>query len=137
MFLLDTNVISELRQGKANQSPEVRRWAALQASSRLYLPAIAILELETGVLRLERRDPRQGAQLRIWLNGVRAAFEGRILPFTDKTAVLCALLYVPDPQSERDAMIAAMAIEHSFNVVTRNVDDFKATGAGLLNPWSA
>jgi predicted nucleic acid-binding protein len=110
MFLLDTNVISELRQGKPNQSAEVRNWAAQHRASMLYLSAITILELEKGILLLERRTPPQGAALRVWLTGVRKAFAGRILPFTEQAASLCAALHVPDPRSERDAMIAATAL---------------------------
>ena len=135
MFVLDTNVISELRHGKPNQSPDVRAWAAAQPTSKLYLSAITILELEIGIQALERRSPPQGSALRAWLTGVRAAFAGRILPFTDNTATVCASLHVPDPRSERDAMIAATAIEHRFTVVTRNVQDFANTGVTLVNPW--
>lgn len=137
MFVLDTNVISELRHGKPHQSAEVRAWAAGQPSSKLFLSAITILELEMGILALERRAPPQGSALRIWLSGVRAAFAGQILPFTDITATVCASLHVPNPRSERDAMIAATAIEHSFTVVTRNVSDFADTGVALVNPWTA
>lgn len=137
MFVLDTNVISELRHGKHNQSPEVRAWAAAQPSGRLFLSAITLLELEVGIQALERRAPPQGSALRIWLTGVRAAFAGRILPFTENTAPVCASLHIPDPRSERDAMIAATAIEHSFTVVTRNVSDFSNTGVALVNPWLA
>ena len=136
MFVLDTNLISELRRGKPNQSVEVRAWAAGQPSSRLFLSAITILELDLGILALERRTPPQGGALRIWLSGVREAFAGQILPFTDITATLCAALHVPNPRSERDAMIAASAIEHSFTVVTRNVSDFADTGVALINPWA-
>ena len=135
MFILDTNVISELRQGKPNQSPEVRRWAAEQSTGQLFLSAITILELEKGILALERRTPPQGSALRLWLTGVRAAFTGRILPFTEHAATVCAALHVPDPRSERDAMIAATAIEHGFTVVTRNTQDFVNTGVLLANPW--
>lgn len=128
MFILDTNVISELRHGKPNQSPEVRRWAAEQSTGGLFLSAITILELEQGILTLERRAPPQGSALRLWLTGVRAAFAGH-------AATICASLHVPNPRSERDAMIAATAIEHGFTVVTRNTSDFVDTGVKLLNPW--
>lgn len=135
MFVLDTNVISELRHGKPQQSAEVRAWAAKQPSSKLFLSAITLLELEKGIQALERRMPPQGSALRTWLAGVRVAFAGRILPFTENTAPVCASLHVPDPRSERDAMIAASAIEHSFTVVTRNLSDFVYTGVALVNPW--
>ena len=135
MFILDTNVISELRQGKPHQSTDVRNWAENQIGSQLFLSAITILELEKGVLALERKTPPQGSALRAWLAGVRTAFAGRILPFTDNTATVCASLLVSDRRSERDAMIAATAIEHGFTVVTRNVKDFANMRVKLVNPW--
>ena len=113
----------------------MRAWAAAQPASRLFLSAITILELEKGVQALERRTPPHGSALRAWLAGVRAAFAGRILPFTEYTAPLCAALHVPNACAERDAMIAATAIEHGFTVVTRNMPDFINTGVSLLNPW--
>ena len=135
MYVLDTNVISELRQGKPKQSAQVRAWAAGQPARQLFLSAISILELEKGVMALERRTPPQGAALRVWLTGVRATFAGRILPFTDNTATLCAAMHVPNPRSDRDAMIAATALEHGMTVVTRNVADFAGTGVLLVNPF--
>ena len=133
MFVLDTNVISELRQGKPNPSPLVRSWAAHHPAGHFYLSAITILELELGVLALERRAPPSGGALRSWLTGLVAAFAGRILPFTHATAPICAGLHFPNSRSERDAMIAATACEHGFTVVTRNVADF--AGVSVLNPW--
>ena len=137
MFVLDTNVISELRQGKPQPSVQVRNWAANQPSSKLYLSAITILELEIGIRALERRTPPQGSALRAWLAGVRLAFAGRVLAFTETTAPVCAALHVPDRRSDRDAMIAASALEHGFAVVTRNVADYADTGVKLVNPWLA
>lgn len=134
-YVLDTNVISELRQGKPNQSPAVRAWASDKPANHLFISAISILELEKGVLALERRTPPQGSALRVWLNGVKAGFAGRILPFTHDTATLCTALHVPDPKSERDAMIAATALEHKMTVVTRNLADFAGTGVTLIDPF--
>ena len=135
MYVLDTNVISELRQGKPKQSAQVRAWAAGQPARQLFLSAISILELEKGVMALEHRTPPQGAALRVWLTCVRATFAGRLLPFTDNTATLCAAMHVPNPRSDRDAMIAATALEHGMTVVTRNVADFAGTGVLLVNPF--
>lgn len=137
MYVLDTNVISELRQNKPNQSAQVRNWAAAQPPARLYLSAITILELEQGVQALQRRTPPQGSALRIWLDAVRQAFTGRILPFGEAAAVLCAAAHAERPRSERDAMIASTALEHGFTVVTRNTTDFEGMGVQLLNPWDA
>jgi len=136
MYLLDTNVISELRQGKPRQSAAVRVWAAGVPAGQLYLSAISVLELEKGVMLLERRTPPQGSALRAWLGATVRAFEGRVLPFTGNTAALCAALHIPDPRPERDAMIAASAMEHRMTLVTRNTSDFAAMGLQLLDPFA-
>ena len=135
MFLLDTNVISELRKGKPKQSAAVRAWARAQPVDQLYISAVTQLELEIGVRLMEPRDPAQGAVLRIWTDAVIDSFRGRILSFSTDTVQLCASLHVPDPRSFRDSMIAATALEHGFTVVTRNLRDFDNTGVTLQNPW--
>ncbi|HEX4181045.1 MAG TPA: type II toxin-antitoxin system VapC family toxin [Caulobacteraceae bacterium] len=137
MFLLDTNVVSELRKvhsGKADAS--VSRWADRVDIRDLYLSTVIVMELEIGVLLLERRDARQGAQLRAWLDtAVLPSFEGRVLPVDTTVARRCAQLHVPDPRAERDALIAATAFVHGMTVVTRNVRDFESTGVTVINPW--
>jgi len=98
------------------------------------LSVITILELETGICAVERRDPSQGAILRTWMDThVFPTFEGRILLLDIAVAQRCAKLHVPNKKSERDAIIAATALVHSMTVVTRNVNDFQ--GIELLNPW--
>jgi hypothetical protein len=137
MYLLDTNVVSELRKaktGKANKN--VRAWADSVSATSLFLSSITILELETGILLIERRDPTQGAMLRAWLDGhVLPAFSGRILVVDVAVAQRCAKLHVPDPRAHRDALIAATALVHGMTVVTRNVADFESTGVEIFNPW--
>ena len=137
MFLLDTNVISELRQGKPMQNAQVMAWAKGHIFDRFFLSAITILELEKGVQALEHKQPPQGQALRRWLDGVTDAFDGRTIPFSASMAKRCAALHFPHALSERDAMIAATALEHRFTVVTRNLKDFQSTGVQLLNPWEA
>ena len=139
MYLLDTHVISELRKAKSGKADKnVEAWANSVSATSLYLSVITVLELETGILFVERRDTAQGAVLRSWLNAhVLPAFSDRILVVDTAIAQCCAKLHVPDPCSDRDAIIAATALVHGMTVVTRNIDDFKATGVGILNPWSA
>ncbi len=137
MYLLDTNVISELRKAKSGKANEgVVAWANSVSASNLFLSVITILELEIGILQIERRDPTQGAILRSWINGhVLPAFTDRTL-MVDTTIVQCfTKFHVPDPCSDRDALIAATALVHGLTVVTRNVSDFAPTQVSLLNPW--
>ena len=137
MYLLDTNVVSELRKAKSGKADAgVIAWAAGLHASELFLSAISVLELEMGVLLVERRDAAQGVVLRSWLDKhVLLAFAERILPVDTAVARRCARLHVPDPRAERDALIAATALVRDLTVVTRNVGDFEATGVRLLNPW--
>jgi predicted nucleic acid-binding protein len=139
MLLLDTNVVSELRKvriGKAD--PHVVKWVETLDTASLFISAITVHELEIGVLLAERRDPSQGALLRLWLETLALpAFEDRILSVDAAVARRAAKFHVPDPHPINDALIAATALVHGMTVVTRNLADFKATGAALLNPWDA
>jgi len=138
MFLLDTNVVSELRKAKAGKAdPKVTAWAGSVPTGSLFICVITILELELGVRRVEHQDAKQGAVLRTWMDGhVLPAFAGRILPIDTPVALECARLHVPDPRAERDALIAATALVHGMTLVTRDVSDFAPTGVAVLNPWS-
>ena len=137
MYLIDTNVISEIRKirfGSANKN--VAKWADDVDARELYLSVITVEELEIGVLLLERRDPKQGSVLRAWLDQqVLPAFEGRILEIDMAIVLRSAHLHVPNPKPLRDGLIAATALVHSMTVVTRNVDDFKMAGIKIFDPW--
>ncbi|EAA6844822.1 type II toxin-antitoxin system VapC family toxin [Salmonella enterica subsp. diarizonae] len=137
MFILDTNVISELRKaGDGKADSQVMRWLSSVNSRQLYLSVITLLELERGILRVERRDVLQGQMLRRWLDGnVLPVFADRILPVDVAVVRQCARLHVPDPRPESDTLIAATALVHGMTVVTRNVADFEPTGVAIINPW--
>lgn len=139
MYLLDTNVVSELRKiriGKADNN--VTTWTESVNAPSLFVSVITIMELELGVLTIERKDAAQGAMLRTWLNqNVLPEFAERTLPIDTAVAQRCARLHVPHKHGERDALIAATALVHGMTVVTRNVADFKSTGVTVLNPWES
>lgn len=135
-YLLDTNVVSELRKPPHRAAPTVRAWADSQPASEFWISVITVLEIEIGVARMERRDPRQGAVLRRWLDRhVLGAFEDRVVPVDLAAVRRAATLHVPDPRPERDVLIAASAGSRNFVVVTRNTGDFRELGVILLNPW--
>ena len=135
MFILDTNVVSELRRPH-KADPKVLAWACATPMSHIFLSVLTILEIELGALLMERKDQAQGRLLRAWIDDqVMPRFAGRILAVDTAVAQRCARLHVPDPRAERDALIAATALVHGMTVVTRNVADFTPSGVALLNPW--
>lgn len=139
MYVLDTNVVSEFRKVRAGKADaNVSTWTATVDAASLFLSAITVMELEAGVLQIERRDVKQGAMLRGWLDHhVMPEFAGRVLPIDSVVVQRCARLHVLDRRSERDALIAATALVHGMTVVTRNVADFAGTSTKILNPWVA
>ncbi len=138
MHILDTNVVSELRKVRSGKAdPNVAAWARSVDAGTLYLSVISVLELEMGVLQIERRDPDQGSLLRTWLDKyVLTEFAERVIPIDTAVALRCAKMHVPDPHAERDALISATAIVHGMSVVTRNVSDFKVNDVSVINPWA-
>jgi Predicted nucleic acid-binding protein, contains PIN domain len=136
-YLLDTNVVSELRKvGDGKADPNVTAWISAQDSRDLYISAITILELERGILSIQRRDTEQGARLRAWMDSrVRPEFAQRIIAIDEAIATRCAHLHIPDRRNEADALIAATAVVHGLVVVTRNTQDFQGTGVILVDPW--
>lgn len=138
MFVIDTDVLSELRKvRKGLADPHVAAWIEGTNATDHFISVISIHEIELGVRLKERSDKDQGAVLRRWLEGrVLPAFEGRILDVDSAVARRAAALHVPHPSPIRDAFIAASALVHGFGVVTRNVRDFEPMGVPVLNPWA-
>lgn len=136
-FLLDTNVISEMRRPERAALP-VLAWISEQPEETLWCSVISILELEMGALQALRRDKVKGMMLRSWIDErVLPRFQGRIVAIDTAVALKCAALHVPDPKPDRDAYIAATALVQNLTVVTRNIKDFASTGVKLFNPWEA
>jgi len=138
VYVLDTVVVSELRKAKAGKADRrVVDWANGVAPSVLFLSVITVLELEQGILLIQRRDVAQGGMLRAWLDRqVLPTFAGRVLPIDTAVAQRCAGLRVPNVRGERDALIAATALVHGMAIVTRNVVNFEPTGVQVVNPWA-
>jgi len=138
MFVLDTNVVSELRKVRAGKGDDkVGKWSDSVDPAALYISAITILELEVGILRLERNDRPRAQTLRTWLtNYVLVAFDRRILPVDTEVGLQAAKLQVPNSRPVYDGVIAATALVHGMTMVTRKVADFASSGLAFLNPWN-
>jgi toxin FitB len=135
MYLVDTNIISELRR-RDRANPGVLGWFGETPEELIAISVVTVAELEAGVRKIERRDAAQGALIRRWVQGVLAAFVGRILPIDADVARICGGLHVPDPRPERDAWIAATAIVRGLTIVTRNTRDFAPMGVRTFDPWN-
>jgi predicted nucleic acid-binding protein len=139
MFLLDTNVISEIRKVRQNKANEnVVAWLSSVRKESLYANAVVLMEIERGILRLEHKDPQQAANLKSWYHAVvKQMFYERTLPIDDVTASVCAQLHFPDLAPENDSWIAASAIQYDLTLITRNTKDFDHPNLRVFNPFEA
>jgi toxin FitB len=137
MFLLDTNIISESRKlGTSRIDPRAAHWFTQIDVETSFISAMTLFELERGVAQMERSDATQGSVLRRWLDDqILTIYENRTLPLSRDVALICAGLHIPDPKSERDAWIAATAIDAELTLVSRNIGNFARMGVNLINPF--
>lgn len=134
-YLIDTNVVSELRKGQRS-NPGVREWLAQHADDDLWLSVLVVGELRRGVALVRRRDPDSAQQLETWLITLEASYADRILPISPDIARQWSTLGVPDPVPVIDGLLAATALTHELTVFTRNVTDVERSGAKVINPFA-
>ncbi|MGW2398932.1 PIN domain-containing protein [Kitasatospora sp. NPDC001664] len=132
-YLLDTNVLSELRKREPDRA--VTGWLRSVGGGPVFTSALVIGEIRRGVERLRRRDPAQAERLDEWLAAIRLSYADRILPVTSEIAEAWALLTVPDPLPTGDGLLAATAKVHGLTLVTRNVKDVARTGVPVIDPF--
>ena len=133
-FLIDTNVLSELRKGQ-RACPHVTAWYASVAEEDIYLSVLVVGEIRRGIENLRRRDAVSATRLGIWLQQVEAEHGDRILPISRDVAARWGQVSCPDPLPVVDALLAATALVHGHTLVTRNTKDVARTGVALLNPF--
>ena len=133
-FLLDTNIVSELRK-RSRMNPGLRAWWGNNQDSQLWLSVLVLGELRRGVELLRRRDTEGAGALDGWLDGLVGEFSDRLLPIDEGVVDLWGRLGVPDPVPVVDGLLAATAIAHDLTLVTRNVADVERTGVSFLNPF--
>lgn len=137
MYLLDTNVVSEMRKIKQNKADKnAVAWLLNVSKESLYTNAVVLMEIERGIIRMEHKDPQQADRLKSWYYAaVKPMFYERVLPINEVTASVCADLHFPDLAPENDAWIAASAMQYDLTLVTRNTKDFQHQGLRILNPF--
>jgi predicted nucleic acid-binding protein len=134
-FLLDTNVLSELRKGQRAE-PHVRAFIKAVGWKLSHTSWVVIAEMRRGAALARRHDPAQANALDAWIAYVLKNLSDRVHPVDGQVAEAWAILMVPNPRSPMDALIAATALTHGLTLVTRDVRDFASTGIALLDPWT-
>jgi predicted nucleic acid-binding protein len=135
-YLIDTNVLSELRKG-ARCDPNVSRWFASVEPEEVFLSVLAVGEIRNGIERIRRRDDRSARALDTWLRKLIAEHSDRILPIDEAIAQEWGRLSVPDRIPVVDGLMAATARVHSLTLATRNLKDVARTGVPCINPFSS
>jgi predicted nucleic acid-binding protein len=134
-FLIDTNVLSELRKG-SKMDTNVQNWFDTVPSDDIYLSTLVVGEVRHGIELLRRRDPKAAIRLETWLDEVQKDTGARILPVINEISEQWGRFGVPDPVSVIDGLMAATAMVHGHILVTRNVRDIEQTGVNFLNPFN-
>jgi toxin FitB len=133
-FLLDTNVVSELRKKRRNE-PKVRRWLSSVYSEDLFTSVIVVGEIRRGIEKIRPTDPVFASQLELWLHKLQIDYQDRILSITEEIAEFWGTICPNDPLPEPDGLIVATALHYGITLVTRNVEHVRRSGVKLLNPW--
>jgi hypothetical protein len=134
-YLLDTNVISELRKGRRCDS-RVARWHATLAMDSTWLSVVVLAEIRRGIEQLRRKDPVQSMRLETWFRGLRQGYAARILPIDEKVADRWGIINANDRLPYIDGFLAATALEHDLVLVTRNISDVQRCGVRLIDPFT-
>jgi predicted nucleic acid-binding protein len=133
-FLLDTNVVSELRRRRRNEA-KVQSWLSSVSSQDLFTSVIVIGEIRRGIEKIRPSDPAFASRLEVWLHRLRIDYQDRILSITEEIAELWGTICPNDPLPEPDGLIAATALHHGMTLVTRNVEHVRRSGVKFFNPW--
>jgi predicted nucleic acid-binding protein len=136
-FLLDTNVISELRK-RARRDRNVDDWRSNIADREAFVSAVTMMEIRRGILSLRSRDPAQAGVLQEWYETkLKPIFRGNVLSVDLEVAEYCSVLMNRRPRALADALIAATAYVGGLTLATRNVRDFRDCGVDIVDPWQA
>lgn len=135
-FLLDTNVLSEIRKGD-RAHPNVLRWSDATPAGEIATSVLVLAEIRRGIELKRRSDPKQAAIFDRWFARMRERFAERVIPIDEPITEAWATMSVPDPLPFIDGFLAATAKVHGLTLVTRNVSDVARTGVSILDPFAA